>query len=156
MLAKNLNANGVFPKHFSSTFDTIMAYDSIPVSVKFGSEIEISFAPKGVHNVTEHFKHSLIGRFKSKKERASLLVQRAIRRWQARQRLRKRQKALHELRETASEEAVTMEEKHKMISRRLMRQHFAELSRMHAALLDGIEYMPAQTAWPEAPEPREV
>ena len=86
LLSKTVDANSVFPKHFGQQYDKLMKYDG----GKLGKEVDISFEPKALRNVTSallHLPKSAWGALTGY-ERAVAILQNAARRWVAKRRIR--------------------------------------------------------------------
>ena len=132
LLSKGVNANGVFPKHFGHSRDRTMDYHD----ASLGEEIEITFEPKALKDLSDRLLvrplRAAVSLF-SPHERYAALIQRCVRRWRAYKLLLQRKEA------AALEAASTFSGFQPYKGERESRTRaFAELSRLHAELLDGM------------------
>ena len=128
LLSKNIDANGVFPKHFAHPRDKTMAYSG----GRLGPEVEITFEPKALKEFADKLimmpLRSALARF-TPHERSAATIQRCVRRWRASALRRQRQEgAVNGGVRRRGMQSTTLE----------MRTRFAELSQLHAELLEGL------------------
>lgn len=145
LLARNVDANAVLPKHFGRSRDKTMDYR---LGAKLGVEVDISFEPKAMRKVTSALLK--LPKFAwgalSGQERAAAVLQQAARQWVARRRMRlARERAAAE--QAALEEAVARGDAPKLeVSQQVLRARFADLSHEAAELVAPYEYAGADEA----------
>ncbi|KAL1529524.1 hypothetical protein AB1Y20_000469 [Prymnesium parvum] len=131
LLSPRINANGVFPKHFSHHKDYRMAY----INCKLSRELDLSFAPKLLYDISFKLLHqplSHIKRLVSKEERATIIVQRCARRWLALQALKRAKDSW------AHKRRHSFAEYDKSFSAKEMRMRFNDASKQPAELVQPV------------------
>ncbi|KAL1528331.1 hypothetical protein AB1Y20_009685 [Prymnesium parvum] len=81
LLSRNVDANMVFPKHFSRPYDSVMKYQQ---GASYGEEIDISFEPKPIRKFSQALLSVTRLHGRRRRDAAVRLIQAAARGWKAR------------------------------------------------------------------------